>query len=689
VVHIANVVIKNFRAIEDVNFELTRFVNVIVGPNAVGKTTILQAIRLSKALLAPRSPSEAQQTLISLGAASPHFPQRVFLRSLARDINKPIEVRCTLKLENGEVANVIGGQAEIANRLLQAQMGQSFLNPASMIQFLASEPGKSALAAVKSQLASQLERLQSERTLLLGIVLDPQTNTISAVDQFSGPFFSYLEQLLPPQLAIFSYFPADRALPTGEVPVQLGGPDMQQQVEAHNSQPQLKYHRLKNMIIGDIVLNQGSRESLMSEFSRIFEGILRGRKISSTGVNELGLLSVKIEDQVGGTQYDIDNLSSGEKNLALTLLLIARSISDDGIALFDEPELHLNPAVCKDVLGFMLNSYAKPKGLQFIISTHSPEILSGAFKDADCALLHIVSSTNIARVGHKAYDEYSEVLANLGSSVSEGLLFEGTLFVEGDDDVAFLENAFPELLKRFKVKDRGGRREVEKTARRLQELEASGQRVDPIFLLFDRDDEITGLESSSSVRIMQWERRCLENYLIDLSVLTELLKKNDIARKPFPNEGEVAKVFRDLALSQLDGIVAKEQYSRRNYKSPALRSEDIEKSDSLSGIAEALYSRAETARASIELNSRTAWVKDFLDSCATRRAELEVVWEASWKERCDGKRLFRDFQKAGHLKIPLSAFKSQIVGRMRDTSSDNWRIVDSHLRKLIHGSRPS
>jgi hypothetical protein len=223
VVHIANVVIKNFRAIEDVNFELTRFVNVIVGPNAVGKTTILQAIRLSKALLAPRSPSEAQQTLISLGAASPHFPQRVFLRSLARDINKPIEVRCTLKLENGEVANVIGGQAEIANRLLQAQMGQSFLNPASMIQFLASEPGKSALAAVKSQLASQLERLQSERTLLLGIVLDPQTNTISAVDQFSGPFFSYLEQLLPPQLAIFSYFPADRALPTGEVPVQLGG----------------------------------------------------------------------------------------------------------------------------------------------------------------------------------------------------------------------------------------------------------------------------------------------------------------------------------------------------------------------------------------------------------------------------------------------------------------------------------
>jgi energy-coupling factor transporter ATP-binding protein EcfA2 len=680
-------VIKNFRAIEDVNFELTRYVNVIVGPNAVGKTTILQAIRLTKALVAPRSPNEAMQTLISLGAASPHFPQRVFVGSLARDLNKPVEVRCTLKLENQEVQQIVGNQDEIATHLLQAQLGQSFNNPAASLQFLASPAGQSALATIKDALSARLKALQIDRNLVLGVALDPQTNNITVTEQFGGPLFAYLEQLLLPQMAIFSYFPADRALPTGEVNVQLGGPDMQQQLEAHNSQPQLKYHRLKNMIIGDLVLNQGNRDALVEEFGRIFDNILRGRRISTIGVNELGLLSVKIQDQAGGTPYDIDGLSSGEKNLTLTLLLIARSISDNGLALIDEPELHLNPAVCKDVLGFLLNNYAKPKGLQFVISTHSPEILSGAFRDGDCALLHIVSPNNIARVGHQAFDEYSEVLAKLGSSVSEALLYEGTLFVEGDDDVSFLETGFSDLLKRYKVKDRGGRREVEKTARRLQELETKGQKVDPVFLLFDRDDDVTSLTSSKSVRIMQWERRCLENYLIDLSVITELLKTETVTRKPVSNEGEVATLFRKLALSQLDGIVASEVYKQFGYKSPTLRSEDIDSHELLGDMASALYDRAESSRASITLKNQESWTQEFLALCAARRKELEVVWEARWKENCDGKRLFRDFCKVGGLKIPLSAFKNQIVGRMRDTSSENWRVVESRLKELIHGSR--
>jgi predicted ATP-dependent endonuclease of OLD family len=90
--------------------------------------------------------------------------------------------------------------------------------------------------------------------------------------------------------------------------------------------------------------------------------------------------------------------------------------------LFDEPELHLNPGVSRQVLEFLRSEYALPKHIQFIICTHSPEIVSGAFSSDDCLLLHLKSPTSISRVGRRALDEYSDTLQRLGTSVSESLL---------------------------------------------------------------------------------------------------------------------------------------------------------------------------------------------------------------------------------------------------------------------------
>jgi recombinational DNA repair ATPase RecF len=125
-VHISHLVIKNFRAIEDIQFELAPRINVIVGPNAIGKTTILQAIRLPKALVAPRSQNEAQQVLISLGAMSPHFPQRMLFDAVARQVATPVEIRCTYKLTDTEIVAVQRDLADITLNVIQSRLGQPF-----------------------------------------------------------------------------------------------------------------------------------------------------------------------------------------------------------------------------------------------------------------------------------------------------------------------------------------------------------------------------------------------------------------------------------------------------------------------------------------------------------------------------------------------------------------------------------
>ena len=55
---IKSIVIRNFRGLANIETELGELVSVIVGPNAVGKTTFLEAIRLTRCLLAPRFQAE-------------------------------------------------------------------------------------------------------------------------------------------------------------------------------------------------------------------------------------------------------------------------------------------------------------------------------------------------------------------------------------------------------------------------------------------------------------------------------------------------------------------------------------------------------------------------------------------------------------------------------------------------------
>src|SRR5258705_9826337 len=71
--HLSRLQIINFRSLENIEVEFDGLVNVVIGPNAVGKTTILEAIRLAKAILAPRTQNETQQTMISLGLTSPEL----------------------------------------------------------------------------------------------------------------------------------------------------------------------------------------------------------------------------------------------------------------------------------------------------------------------------------------------------------------------------------------------------------------------------------------------------------------------------------------------------------------------------------------------------------------------------------------------------------------------------------------
>lgn len=680
--YINHIVIKNFRAIADVNAELSKRVNVIVGPNGVGKTTILQAIRIAKALNAPRTSDEAQHVLISLGAASPHFPQRLFLNALARDPALPVEIRCTFTLLPTEIADLKINIGEVVQNLVASRLGHNFANPAILIQFLQTPQGKQALSSANTELSGLMQRLDGDPTLILGVALQAFGAPIVVSDPLAGAVIGFLDQRLPPSTSIFSYFPADRALPMGEVNLQLGGPDAQQQLQSHNAQPQIKYTRLKTLIINSMVIDQKESDTVKDEFEKIFSGLLKGRRISSIRINELGLLSVITEEIATGKLIELDSLSSGEKNIALTFLLVGQSVSKGGIVLFDEPELHLNPAVSKDILDFMMKRYSEEREVQFIMCTHSPEILSSAYSNDSCNLLHLKSSLDITRVGRRALGEYSDALQQLGTSVTESLLYEGTLFVEGVEDAAFIEAGFPEVCRKLQVKPMGGRREVEKAIGELQNIEKKGQKVGRVYIVFDRDEEVTNFTSSQSVKIMQWKRTCIENYMIDIDVIAQLLADDTVTGKPIESAGEVGRLLQSLALEQLNAIVARQVYAEYQFKNASIMKGDLDGA-TLEYIGERLKERAISARQSLEGCDQQEWIHDFIGKANRKKEELQIVWESKWKELCDGKKLISDLHKKQAMKFSEATFKARITKLMRDNQSENWSLVNSLLSDLV------
>ena len=682
--HLSNIKVKNFRALEDIQVDFNSKVSVIVGPNAAGKTTVLEAIRLLKALLAPRVPNEAQSVLQSLGASSPHLPNRIRNQAIARDPTKEVVIGCRFLLSEGEYEALIRGVDAMARELVQAQLGQNFAAPEALIAYLASAQGKQMLTSARSDLEAGLARINGNRICHLELTISPNVGITASSDPVELQFVAYLERRLPPYKTAFTYFPADRALPAGDQPVQLGGPDAAQQLESYNSQPQLKFNRLKSTIFSNSIMSndRSSPNTLAEQFRNIFEGILKGRKLHGFGVNEIGLLSVTIEDTETGRIFDLDGMSSGEKGLILTFLLIDQSVEEGGMILFDEPELHLNPAVCKDLLSYLIEQYVITRNLQVLLCSHSPEILAGAFDNEHCSLYHLISSNTLSKVRPQDEATVNAALHRLGATESENLLYRGIVFVEGPDDIALLEAGFPTLLRRYKLKQASGRKEIEKAIVKIQAEEPNRSAIQPTYFIFDRDDEPTILSSTESARVLQWQRRCLENYLIDLDTITDLLMKAEVVRKPYDNQGSVNRLLKDTAFEQLEELAARKVYNRYQFAGLGIRRDDVSQ-ESINQTAEILASRIAKVKKQVCDINILAWKKQFLADVETEKKLLEKDWETSWISNCDGKRLFDDLKNKISLKTSLKRFKVQLMKDMALSRSDSWKVIESDIRGLL------
>jgi predicted ATPase len=676
--------VRNFRSLTELSMEFTKGANLIVGPNAVGKTTVLEAIRLAKAVLAPRTQQETRQVMIQLSATSAQLPQMFNFAAIAKDATKPIEIRCTFQLIETELSSLNGFTEDICSRIAAAQAGISMESgPFALVQFLSSPVGQQIVNALRPQVGDYTDRLKKKQQCELVLIMDPGKG-IRGGDIYAQTLMQALENGLNPSRTRFTYFPADRALPHGEVPIQLGAPDAAQQLESHNSNPAMKYQRLKNTIFTWITETEGGKAVLDREFSKIFAKLLRHREMAGFGVNQYGQASILIKDKETGELFDIDAMSSGEKGLILTLLVIARSVEPGGIILLDEPELHLNPAVTKLLLNFLVDEYLRPKDLQAIICSHSPEILGTAMRSDECSVYHLRRGAIASKIRKRDQPEVARALRLLGTSEVEEMLYDGTVFVEGEDDVELLEEAFPQSLARIKFKDLSGRGEVEKQITRLQQAEKDGQKENISYFIFDHDRQPTKLSSTPKVRVRQWDRYCIENYLLEPDILFDIIAAEKT--KTFPATlGDAEQLFRRLVSKQLHQLTAREVYKEYGYADPWDKevAREVQKSNDFQDAATVLFGRLDLIRKQAQSLEKKQWQADFVAKCNKILGKREREWHATWQTVCSGKKFFKDlYSECGIRHDPL-ALKRKILKECKYRQATSWKELEKTFTEFV------
>ena len=125
--------------------------------------------------------------------------------------------------------------------------------------------------------------------------------------------------------------------------------------------------------------------------STFFEN-LENIEISEPSINREEKISNEFKQIKGGPQliikkgnvfFNLDQLSDGEQYLITIVADIARraclaaledGLNASGVVLIDEIEIHLHPRWQRKVLPALINTFPN---IQFITSTHSPQVLSG------------------------------------------------------------------------------------------------------------------------------------------------------------------------------------------------------------------------------------------------------------------------------------------------------------------------
>ncbi|KFJ10932.1 AAA ATPase domain protein [Delftia acidovorans] len=124
----------------------------------------------------------------------------------------------------------------------------------------------------------------------------------------------------------------------------------------------------------------------IDEFGVTFKGDASTREaLALIATGHAKLRSVKLE-KIDTGKLNITDASSGEQSVVMSMLGIASQIENNSLICIDEPEICLHPEWQERYIHLLLETFEKYRGCQFIIATHSPQLIA-ELSQANCFVM--------------------------------------------------------------------------------------------------------------------------------------------------------------------------------------------------------------------------------------------------------------------------------------------------------------
>lgn len=674
---IDSVEIKNFRGIRAVTLQNLTDMVVVSGANGSGKSAIFDAIRLLKSVYGGYQQNEWHHWMGEFQVNFTNKPES-FL-NLFQDKTSRLSIKCEFRLHPDERAYLRDRAEELVRqsvwRVVAPELhGWSSYRAASLAShYRELEP------EVAARTAAQMEALYKELShdVIVGeFFIDPGDQPRIVPSKALEILFSAYE---PKKLGMIDYHGAQRFYgreQVGGINLNLDAQEQQHRQHALYNYS-AKYTNVKTEMAGSFIKEMLAREAgvpvedqsdLSSTLKELFESFFPDKKFLGPQATVHGSLTFPVET-ASGAIHDLDELSSGEKEVLYGYLRIRNSAPRYSIILIDEPELHLNPRLIRGLPAFYHEHLGVALDNQIWLITHSDALLREVVGRPEYSVFHMTSAPKDRTVEQikplQGVEEVERAVISLIGDLASYRPGEKVVIFEGGGDTEFdismTTDLFPDLSKRANVISGGNKQRVRDLHDVLQ-LAAESKKIPfKVFSIVDRDGE--KLPEKGSKRLM-WDVYHIENYLLEPYFIKAVAK--DATGIDLGTDTAVYDALRVCASGSLPNLVRHELLAHADL---VLTRAITPRPDRGTKVAASLDKAIATAISRVTSARETELsLAKLIDKASTLHKKYEADLATSrWISTFRGREILRAFVSE-HLKgkITYELFRNLIVAKMRD-----------------------
>lgn len=374
-----------------------------------------------------------------------------------------------------------------------------------------------------------------------------------------------------------------------------------------------------------------------------------------------------------GSEHDIDDLSSGEKELVYGYLRLRNLAPRRSILLLDEPELHLNPRIIRGLPSFYRKNLGIDLENQLWMVTHSDAFLRDAFQDGGFSIYHMKPWAVATNAGNQA------VLVSAKNEVHR-LIFELVGDIAGFDpqnrvviceggggtkfDASLIQRLFPDLTAHINLISGDDRGTVQRLYGALRDAVTAVGFPVRVFAIIDKDTDAAGPRDDGA-HVQAWDVYHIENYLLEPEFIAKVLRDNPSFDDQM-SAGDVRLALAQCAEQTMPKLI---EHELRLFVNASIREcldlgYDRSSFSPWKGLREAVG----RVRVRLEVASEGVLAQASLQA---KQDELEVSFERAlredrWWSEFRGRDILKDFVGRHARGLPYDAFRDAIVARMAD-----------------------